>query len=193
MVRLDTLLVRWSRAFNLTGLRTEEARFERYFAESLQAIPKIPPTARAADIGSGGGNPALPLAIACPRVEWTLVEPNKKKCLFLEEAARTLGIPNVQVRNQRYESFEPEHLLEVVTSRGIRLERFFLPYAGAWLEDGGRLLLFTGSGRAEQLCRELDRIWRVESLDALEPRQEAWLLVLEKRGEACIRSASGGG
>jgi 16S rRNA (guanine527-N7)-methyltransferase len=97
------LLLEWNRTVNLTGARTIEG-VDGQIADgaplksiSWQAIR------RAVDIGSGGGLPAIPLAIALPDVQFSLLEANSRKCAFLEHVAGTLGLRNVSVLPGRAE------------------------------------------------------------------------------------------
>ena len=102
MDQLDRLLIKWNRSINLIGFKSEAERFEKYFVEALHAAQILPVTGQAIDIGSGGGTPALPLAIFRRGIEWTLIEPNKKKGIFLEEAIALLGLRNIEVRREKY-------------------------------------------------------------------------------------------
>lgn len=137
---LNTLLSRWGQAIRLVGFKTQGERDLRYFAEALSVLSWLPDQGRALDIGSGGGSPALPLAIARPAVAWTLVEANERKALFLEEAVRSLKLENVTVLQARYEDVEPRTLLDVVTVRGVAVGREMLDKVVLELAPGGRLL-----------------------------------------------------
>ena len=74
---------------------------------SLAASPlirKLGPVQTCVDVGSGGGFPAIPLAILHPAIEFTLVEATTKKAYFLERTAQELGLENVSVINDRFEN-----------------------------------------------------------------------------------------
>ena len=70
-----------------------------HLLDALAALPTLDGLrpARVVDIGSGGGIPALPLALARPALSWTLIESVKGKAAFLADAARTLGLDRVTV------------------------------------------------------------------------------------------------
>jgi len=97
------LLLEWNASINLTGARTPEQ------AEALIADAGVLVEAswtgitRVIDIGSGGGLPAIPLAVAMPQVQFTLLEANDRKCAFLEHVAATLNLANVVVAAGRAE------------------------------------------------------------------------------------------
>lgn len=180
MVRLDDLVVDWGSAVRLTGFSEEKERLERYFGEALHAFPAFPVRATAVDIGSGGGTPALPLAIARPAIQWILLEPNKKKAVFLEEAKTRLGLSNVEVRRERYEAFEHYRPIDLVTTRGLSVDDKFLACVWRWLESGGCLYLWTGRSLAEEIARRCSPGWRAKKRQPIAPRDETWLLMLER-------------
>ncbi|MGH9459839.1 MAG: 16S rRNA (guanine(527)-N(7))-methyltransferase RsmG, partial [Vicinamibacteria bacterium] len=178
--RLDRWFTDWSRVLGLSGFRDAEERISRYFLEPLDAHRWIPDRAgEALDVGAGGGSPALPLAVVTPGLRWTLLEPNRRRAVFLEEALVQLGLPGARVQRVRLEAFLPEKPFVVITSRGVSLDEASLGRMASWLEPGGRLLLFTGRARSEALLawrgslRELARV-------ALAPGFKGWLLVLER-------------
>jgi 16S rRNA (guanine527-N7)-methyltransferase len=177
------MLTEWNVAVDLSGFRDEAERFDRYLAEPPDASRWLASRPGAAlDVGSGGGSPALPLAVARPGHRWTLLEPNRRRAVFLEEALLALGLEQARVVRARWEDFVPEAPLLAVTSRGVALTPDSLPKMADWLEPGGRLLLFTGRGRSEELLEGgvggggLHLKARV----ALAPRLKAWLVVFEK-------------
>jgi 16S rRNA (guanine527-N7)-methyltransferase len=99
------LLLEWNRSINLTGARTLE-QVEALIADAgVLAGASWTGIARVIDIGSGGGLPAVPLAIAMPQVKFTLLEANARKCAFLEHVAGALELRNVVVALGRAEDF----------------------------------------------------------------------------------------
>ena len=156
---LDTLLTRWGKAVDLVGFKTPEERGRRYFAEALAALPWLPDESRALDIGSGGGSPALPLAVARSALEWTLVEANERKAVFLDEAVRALKLGHVTVVQTRYEDLKPDASLDVVTVRGVALEDETLEKIGVELAPSGRLLWFSSEARLKEARVGLERSW----------------------------------
>lgn len=152
IVRLDALLTHWNRAVGLYAFRSEEERFARYFAEPLHASLWAPEEGDAWDLGTGGGTPALPLAIVRPRLRWSLVEPNRRKCVFLEEALRELDLHGCRVVRERLENLTPESPVSLLTSRGLAAARAHLARLGQWLSPQGRILLFTGQAKAQRFA-----------------------------------------
>ena len=89
------LLAKWNQKINLTGLDLDEPTQEgldRLLIEPLLAAPFANGASTLIDIGSGGGSPALPLALALPGVRLVMIEVKTRKSVFLREAARELGL-----------------------------------------------------------------------------------------------------
>ena len=179
LVLLDRQLERWSPSVRLVGFRNEEERFSRYLAEALVAAERLPLAGRAIDIGSGGGSPALPMAVRRPELRWTLLEPRRKKAIFLETAVEAMGLSGVTVVRERMESFRPKRPVEAVTSRGLALKAGSVERVLGWMAPGGRWLLITGESVAQRLTRRLGRRGLRLSKETLAPASPAVLLLIE--------------
>lgn len=182
LARLDDLLVGWGRAVSLSGFSSAEERMERYFAEALLAAAWLPEKGLAVDVGSGGGSPALPMAIIHPAVQWRLLEPNLRKVMFLEEAIQTLRLGNVNIVRGRLEQYIPEVGVDVVTSRGVALGKDSLRTMSGWLQSEGQVILFTGRRLSQEIARYhcgSSGMWIRESRE-LPTRAKPWLLVLRR-------------
>jgi 16S rRNA (guanine527-N7)-methyltransferase len=113
------LLLDWNRRVNLTGARTlDQVRAQIADADSLLAASWASVN-RVIDIGSGGGLPAIPLALARPDIQFTLLEANARKSAFLEHVAGTLGLRNVAVLSGRAEEFGRRPALREQFDRAI--------------------------------------------------------------------------
>jgi 16S rRNA (guanine527-N7)-methyltransferase len=176
---LERFLVRWSSKLDLTGFATEEERRRRYFAEPVAAAKWLPREGRAIDIGSGGGSPGLPFAIATPGVRWTLLEPRLRRRLFLEEAVAELALENVRVSPERFQGGSG---LAAVSCRGVRLDPAERRRAIEALAPGGRFLWLGGEERLRQAAAELASPGKTEvtgPLPLLRGPAAARLLVVE--------------
>ena len=93
------LLAKWNATHNLTAIREADAMITHHLLDSLAVLPHLPSSdaLRVADVGSGGGLPGVPLAIARPAWSLTLIDSNRKKAAFLSQSAIELGLPNVEV------------------------------------------------------------------------------------------------
>ena len=186
--RLDQMVAEWSRALDLSGFPDPEQRVRRYLLEPLDASRFVPEgTGAALDVGTGGGSPGLPLAVLRPGHRWTLLEPNGRRAVFLEEALTQLGLEGARVERSRLQDFAPKGGFAIITSRGVSLDETSLKRMSRWLEPGGRLLLFTGHARSNVLLGWRG-ILREKTQVALAPDLKAWLVVLEKPLETTARS-----
>ncbi|WP_406855585.1 16S rRNA (guanine(527)-N(7))-methyltransferase RsmG [Alsobacter sp. KACC 23698] len=116
-------LIRWQTAKNLVGPRTLDEVWTRHILDSAQLTEHIPPESRVVDLGSGAGFPGLVFAILRKGVAGShvsMVESNGRKCAFLREMIRTLGL-QASVSNARIESVLPEMVgkVDVVTARAL--------------------------------------------------------------------------
>jgi 16S rRNA (guanine527-N7)-methyltransferase len=146
------LLATWNQKINLTALNLQEATdesFDRLLVEPLvaaQHAPSLP--GKMLDVGSGGGSPALPFALAAPHLSLLMVESKTRKSVFLREAVRALGLTTADVATARFEELlsrpdlhEAHHL---VTIRAVRVETRILLSLQAFIRPGGQLFLFRG-------------------------------------------------
>jgi 16S rRNA (guanine527-N7)-methyltransferase len=138
------LLLEWNRSINLTGARTLEQ--VEALIEDAGAMVRAPWTGitNVIDIGSGGGLPAIPLAVAMPRVQFTLLEANARKCAFLEHVAGTLGLTNVVVAMGRAEELGHRPALreqfDRAISRAAARPEVLLELALPFVRTGGDLV-----------------------------------------------------
>ena len=115
------LFHKWNKAYNLSSIRQLDAMIGRHALDSLSVLNLVKgeQPQRFIDVGTGGGLPGIPLAIALPHWQWTLLDSNGKKTRFLNEVVARLGLPNVQVVNLRVESFTPPQPFDGVISRAF--------------------------------------------------------------------------
>lgn len=112
LVTFGQLLLKWNRTYNLTALRSEQEVYSLHLLDSLTMATPIETLglskARLLDVGSGGGLPAIPMAVMFPQASFTLVDAVKKKTIFLRMVAAELGLKNVQVIHGRVEELQLE-------------------------------------------------------------------------------------
>ena len=112
------LMVRWNKAYNLTAIKDPAEMVSRHLLDSLAVLPYIEGD-RLIDVGTGGGLPGIPLAIACPQRQHTLLDSNGKKTRFLFQVRNQLSLGNVREIHMRVEKYQPEQLFDVVISRAF--------------------------------------------------------------------------
>ena len=161
------LLGKWNKVYNLTALRDEAQVISHHLLDSLAVLPHLGTVRRLADIGSGGGLPGIPLAIARPELLVALVESNQKKSAFEQQAKIELGLGNVTVHSERAEAWMPEEKYDVVVSRAFSDLAEFVKLSGHLLGEGGVLLAMKGVHPYEEIA-ELPAGWRVAEVIPLQ-------------------------
>jgi len=112
------LLAKWNRVHNLTAIRDPLKMVSHHLLDSLAVRPHLPAGALA-DIGSGGGLPGIPLAIAEPARPVTLNDANQKKGAFLQQAVIELRLDNTHVHLGRVQAWQPAQQFACVITRGF--------------------------------------------------------------------------
>lgn len=118
LIAFVELLVRWNRRFNLTAIRDVNDMLVRHIFDSLAVLPYLAGQ-RCIDVGTGGGLPGIPLAIADASRSFTLLDSNGKKTRFLTQVKGELSLENVDVVHSRVEAWQPEGGYDVVLSRAF--------------------------------------------------------------------------
>jgi 16S rRNA (guanine527-N7)-methyltransferase len=160
------LLRKWNVAQNLVSRETLDELWPRHIEDSRQLVAHLRETDRfVIDIGSGGGFPAIPLAIASRETErrFTLLEPVQKKAAFLRTVARELKLP-VTVHVVRAEDFDSRETADLVTSRALAPLPILLGYAVRFMGPKSHALLHKG----RDFRRERDEAAQLFDFDVLE-------------------------
>jgi 16S rRNA (guanine527-N7)-methyltransferase len=178
------LLSTWNQKINLSGMSLREPT-----AEALDRLLVEPVVAsryaargskRIIDIGSGGGSPAIPFALALPDSQLLMVESKGRKSVFLKEALRALGMRGSDVATARFEeladhdSFAGAH--DILTVRAVRVETEEVKLLQEFVRPGGQLLLFRRNTDAFAPPSGLE----LTSSHPLVPALESQLIVLTK-------------
>ena len=142
------LLHRWNGTYNLTAIRDPRQMVVLHLLDSLAMAPFLADAAQAgaalADLGTGPGLPGIPLAIAHPRLQVTLVESNGKKARFLREAVRQLGLTNASVAESRAEALDRPGAFDRLTARALDTLAGIVEVGGHLLKPDGLLLAMKG-------------------------------------------------
>ena len=144
------LLLRWNRVYNLTAIERPEQILSQHLLDSLAVAPLLAELAgaqplRVLDVGAGGGLPGVPLAIALPRLRFTLLDKVGKKVAFLQQAKLELSLENVETAQARVEDYDAEPF-DIVLARAfsslaelVRLTRRLIAPGGHWCAMKGTL------------------------------------------------------
>ena len=177
------LLYKWNRVYSLTALKEDDQAVSHHLLDSLSILPFVP-TGNLLDVGSGGGTPGIPLAIARPELAVTLLDSNTKKAAFLRQAAIELGLNNIAVHSGRVEQYHPDTGFAAITSRAFAELADFVSLSKHLLAPGGRWLAMKGVRPEEEMARLPDDV----GVDAAYPltvpgiNGERHLVVLRRTG-----------
>ena len=123
---------RWNQVHNLTAIEGEMDSVRLHLIDSIAVLPVLReflkgPNPIIADLGSGGGLPAIPIAIVEPEWRLTLIEAVRKKTAFLQHVRGKLKLKNIQVLSERVEDVavqQPGQVDAVISRACTNLARF---------------------------------------------------------------------
>ena len=153
-----SLLLEWNEKMNLTAITDKKDVVQKHFVDCLSILPHLSWTGqeKIIDVGTGAGFPGIPVKIACPEVEMTLLDSLQKRIGFLEEVGNQLGLSGVNYVHSRAEDGgqNPDYReqFDLCVSRAVAnlavLAEFCLPF----VKVGGRLAALKGP----DALREID-------------------------------------
>ncbi|MGH8706794.1 MAG: 16S rRNA (guanine(527)-N(7))-methyltransferase RsmG [Burkholderiales bacterium] len=146
------LLAKWNRTYNLTAIRDPLLMISHHLLDSLAVRPHLPEGALA-DVGSGGGLPGIPLAIAEPQRRVTLNDANHKKAAFLQQAVIELKLANADVHTGRVQAWRPSSPFACVIARGFAELAQFVASCRHLVREGGVLAAMKGVYPRDELNR----------------------------------------
>jgi 16S rRNA (guanine527-N7)-methyltransferase len=163
------LLEKWNRTYSLTALRDTQKAVSHHLLDSLAILPYVPhvPACSLLDVGSGGGMPGIPLAIALPGLAVTLVDSNSKKAAFLQQAAIELDLANISVHCGRVEQYHPPIGFAAITSRAFSELADFVAGSRHLVAEGGVWLAMKGAYPHDEIAK-LPRDVGVEAVHRLQ-------------------------
>jgi len=154
LVFLDELL-RWNQRINLTSITDRAEAIEKHLIDSLLLLPYVQNSSKIMDLGSGGGLPGIPLAIAISSLQVVSIDSVGKKINFQKHLKRLLHLENLQVVQSRAENLDQIPLAEgeydLVVARAFTSLETLLNYATPWLKPGGRVIAMKGPGGSSEL------------------------------------------
>ncbi|MBC7835341.1 MAG: 16S rRNA (guanine(527)-N(7))-methyltransferase RsmG [Phycisphaerales bacterium] len=171
------LMLETNKTHNLTAITDPAEAWTKHILDAMTLVPLIgtmreemhdtvgesdtpgdSASFRIIDLGSGGGVPAIPLAIVIPDTHFTLVEPTGKKAQFLRHAIKTLALSNVTVLNDRAERLGQDHRVhreryDAATARALGHLAIVAELCVPLVRQGGFVFAIKG-GKAEQELAE---------------------------------------
>ncbi|WP_138494315.1 16S rRNA (guanine(527)-N(7))-methyltransferase RsmG [Paenibacillus pinistramenti] len=150
-------LVSWNEKMNLTGITEREEVYIKHFYDSLSLAfyVNIEGVGSLADIGSGAGFPGIPLKIAFPHLELTIVDSLNKRIQFLQHVANELKLEKVKLVHGRAEDLARQpgfrDSYDLVTARAVArmavLNEFCLPF----VKMGGTFAAMKGTDPSDEV------------------------------------------
>jgi len=144
---------------NVIGTRHREKIVVEHLINSLSCLTvgDLKSGESLVDVGTGGGLPGIPLGIARPEVNVTLLEATEKKVRFLEYARAELGLRNLEILHARAEDAgrKPGHreAFDLATSRALAALPVIVEYCAPLVRPGGKILAMKGSLSEEELSK----------------------------------------
>ncbi len=143
-------LQRWGKRINLTSILDPDDIVSAHILDSLAVRPYVVGP-RVIDIGTGAGFPGLPLAIAEPDIEFTLLDSHGKKISFVNHMIGELGLSNVIAVKARAEDYAPGKGFDTVIARALATVPRLVELSSHLVREDGQLLALKGKYPAEEL------------------------------------------
>ena len=157
------LIAKWNRVHNLTAVREPAQMVVLHLLDSLSVLPHVEAAGSLLDVGTGAGLPGIPISIARPQLEVTLLDSSHKKSAFLTQAKTELGLANASVMCERVEQWKPGRTFDVVVSRAFSDLADFVLQARHLVAPGGYLLAMKGVHPFDEIAK-VPASHRVESV-----------------------------
>ncbi|QKS31256.1 MAG: 16S rRNA (guanine(527)-N(7))-methyltransferase RsmG [Candidatus Accumulibacter similis] len=146
------LLEKWNRVYRLTAIADPSQAVSHHLLDSLAVLPFVDGTSLL-DVGSGGGMPGIPLAIARPELQVVLLDSNSKKAAFLQQALIELALRNIAVHCGRVEACQPTVRFAMITARAFADLGTLVASSRHLLRTGGRWLAMKGLRPDDEIAR----------------------------------------
>jgi len=154
------LLRKWNKVYNLTAVRDPQEMMTYHLLDSLAAVVPLRrhldtlagqgAGARLLDVGSGGGLPGVVFAICCPQLQVHCVDTVAKKAAFIQQAAATLRLPNLQGLHARVETLDGRY--DVVSCRAFASLADFTQWSRAAVRADGVWLAMKGKHPQDEMA-----------------------------------------
>ncbi len=182
-------LLRWNEKVNLTAITAPREVVDKHLLDSLAVVPEVGDARTLLDLGAGAGLPGIPLAVALPRLECTLVDAVAKKVAFMKTGAVKAGVTGrVRAVHQRVAgrpAQEGVRLAEVVIARAFMDVGPFVSLAAHYLAPGGKVVAMLG--RPPPIA-ELEAMGRAAGLRVVGLREFQLPISLAPRAVASFQS-----
>ena len=191
--RLTQLLLTWNERMNLTAITDPaEIAIKHYLdALTLKRVMLQFDGLHLIDVGAGAGFPGLPLAIAFPRLQATLMDSTAKKLRFINEVAKSLGLDNVHTLQARAEDAGRDRAhreaYDIVVARAVARLPVLLEYTLPLCKLGGQVIAMKGASAFDETnaaAKAIDRLggelFTIEEVTLPTLDNPRYLIVIDK-------------
>jgi len=150
--KLTDLILEWNEKINLTAIKDREEFYNKNIIDSLAVLncKQFSNANSIMDMGTGGGFPGLPLAIACPDKQFVLVDSIVKKLKVIDDVCKKMNISNVKTLHSRAEDLPKDFAFDCVVSRAVANMSTLSEYCLPFVKLGGYFIAFkTVDAKAE--------------------------------------------
>jgi 16S rRNA (guanine527-N7)-methyltransferase len=159
---------RWNQVHNLTAIEGEQESIRLHLIDSIAVLPMMrqflkEASPKIADLGSGGGLPAIPIAIVQPEWHLTLIEAVRKKTAFLQHVRGKLKLKNIEVLSERVEdvALQQKAQFDAVISRAFTNLARFLDLSLPFLKPNGLVFAMKGKRADEEMQEVCMNDWQL--------------------------------
>lgn len=170
--RYGHLLRERNELVNLTSITSPEGILTLHMLDSLSVVSHLGDAKTIIDVGTGGGFPGVPLAVACPERELTLIDGTQKKIRFVSESLEQLDIRNARALAARAENMPKGEVYDVVIARAVATLAELVHNAGRLVAPEGRLLAMKGRLPEDEID-DVPRGWEGEVVELEIPGLDA--------------------
>jgi len=182
------LLEKWNKSYNLTAIHGLEKMLNYHLLDSLAIYSTVQHFKNALDVGSGAGLPGVPLAIAMPDSNWTLLDSNGKKTRFIQQALAVCKVSNAKVVKSRVQDYTASHPFDIIVSRAYASLSDFADSV-AHLRQADTLLVTMKTGLDPQELKQLDTIKHQIQASSIDEIELSVPGIAEKRSLVIVRGS----
>jgi len=145
------LLHRWNKAFNLTAVREPSQMIDRHIIDSLSIAPYLEGD-RLLDVGTGAGLPGIPLSVIYLERQFTLLDSNQKKQVFVSQAVKSLDLKNVQCACTLVQTYQATQKFSTILTRAFAPLAEMIKLCAHLLANDGHFFAMLGKTTPELLA-----------------------------------------
>ena len=150
-------IIEWNEKVNLTSITDKDEFIVKHYIDSVMCVPckEFQNAERIIDVGTGGGFPGIPLALAAPDKEFVLMDSLNKRIKIINELCAEIGIENVTAVHARAEELaknkEHRENYDLCVSRAVANLSTLSEYCLPFIKKGGYFLSYKGPDSEQEV------------------------------------------